>query len=87
VVKTVFAKTVKETISAAKDIGYPLVMKVASPQISNKSDIGGIRFPFQNASDMKAAYQDITESISKKMPRMHSLKAYICSQCFQEVGK
>jgi len=68
VVKTVFAKTVKETVSAAKDIGYPLVMKVASPQISNKSDIGGIRFPFQNASDVKAAYQDITESISKKMP-------------------
>lgn len=68
VVKTAFAKTVEEAVNAAKKIGYPLVMKVISPQISHKSDIGGIRLTLQNAVEVRAAYQDMMESISKKMP-------------------
>jgi acetyl-CoA synthetase (ADP-forming) len=67
VVKTAFAKTAEEAISAAEEIGYPLVMKVVSPQISHKSDIGGIRLSLQNAAEVKAAYQDMMENISKKM--------------------
>ena len=68
VVKTAFAKTAEEAISAAEEIGYPLVMKVVSPHISHKSDIGGIRLSLQNAAEVKAAYQDMMENISKKMP-------------------
>jgi acetyl-CoA synthetase (ADP-forming) len=67
VVKTAFAKTAEGAISAAEEIGYPLVMKVVSPQISHKSDIGGIRLSLQNAAEVKAAYQDMMENISKKM--------------------
>ena len=73
VVKTVFAKTVEEAVSAAKDIGYPLVMNVVYPQISHKPDIGGIRFPLLNASDVKAAYQDIMEIILKAVLKFKSL--------------
>jgi acyl-CoA synthetase (NDP forming) len=43
VVKTVFAKTEDEALRAAEEMGYPVVMKVVSPQISHKSDVGGIR--------------------------------------------
>lgn len=68
VVKTAFAKTAEEAINASKEIGYPVVMKVVSPQISYKSDIGGIRLSLQNAAEAKAAYQDMMESILKKMP-------------------
>lgn len=68
VVKAALAKTLEEAISAAEEIGYPLVMKVVSPQISHKSDIGGIRLSLQNAAEVKAAYQDIIDSISKKLP-------------------
>jgi acetyl-CoA synthetase (ADP-forming) len=68
VVKTAFAKTAEEAISAAEEMGYPLVMKVVSPQISHKSDIGGVRLSLQNAAEVKAAYQDMMESISKNMP-------------------
>jgi acetyl-CoA synthetase (ADP-forming) len=68
VVKTAFAKTVEEAISVAKEIGYPLVMKIVSPQISHKSDIGGIRLSLQNVAEVKAAYQDLMESISTKLP-------------------
>ena len=68
VVNTRFAKTVEEAVNAAEDIGYPLVMKVVSPQISHKSDIGGIRLPLHKSAEVKAAYYDMMESISKKMP-------------------
>ena len=68
VVKTIFAKTVEEAVNAAEEIGYPLVMKVVSPQISHKSDIGGIRLSLHNSAEVKAAYHDMMEDISKKMP-------------------
>jgi acetate---CoA ligase (ADP-forming) subunit beta len=53
---------------AAEEIGSPLVMKVVSPQISHKSDIGGIKLSLRNASEVKAAYKDIMDSIPKKLP-------------------
>lgn len=68
VVKTKFAKTAKEAIVAAEEIGYPLVMKIVSPQISHKSDIGGIKLSLQNAAEVKAAYQDMMDGIQKKLP-------------------
>jgi acetate---CoA ligase (ADP-forming) subunit beta len=68
VVKTEFAKTEEEAIKAADEIGYPLVMKVISPQISHKSDVGGIRLSLQNADEVKAAYREMMEDIPKKRP-------------------
>ena len=67
-VKTAFAKTAEEAVKAAKEIGCPLVMKVVSPQISHKSDVGGIKLSLQSTAEVRAAYKDMTESISKKMP-------------------
>ena len=75
VVKTAFAKTEEKDIIAAEDIGYPLVMKIVSPQIFHKSYIGGIRLYLKNAAEIKAAYQDMMESILTKM-RMYPLKEY-----------
>lgn len=67
-IKTRFAKTAEEAVIAAEEIGYPLVMKVVSPQISHKSDIGGIKLSLQNAAEVKTAYQDMIEGIQKKLP-------------------
>lgn len=67
-IKTRFAKTAEEAVIAAEEIGYPLVMKVVSPQISHKSDIGGIKFSLQNAAEVKTAYQDMIDNIQKKLP-------------------
>lgn len=68
VVKTKFAKTAEEAIVAAEEIDYPLVMKIVSPQISHKSDIDGIKLSLQNAAEVKVAYQDMMNSIQKKLP-------------------
>jgi acyl-CoA synthetase (NDP forming) len=67
-VKTAFAKTEDEAFKAAEEIGYPLVMKVVSPQISHKSDVGGIRLSLQNEGEVRAAYREMMKSIPKKRP-------------------
>lgn len=68
VVKTVFASTEEEAVKAADEVGYPLVMKVISPQISHKSDVGGIRLSLQNTDKVRAAYREMMESIPEKRP-------------------
>jgi acetyltransferase len=60
--------TIEETTKAAEEIGYPLVMKIISPQISHKSDVGGIKLNLNNAQDVRAAYEDMMENIPKKEP-------------------
>ncbi len=67
-VKTAFAKTEEEAFKAAEEIGYPLVMKVVSPQISHKSDVGGIRLSLQNGEEVRAAYREMMEKIPAKRP-------------------
>ncbi|MCQ1536919.1 acetyl-CoA synthetase [Methanosarcina sp. KYL-1] len=67
-VGTAVTKTVEETVREAERIGYPLVMKVVSPQISHKSDVGGIKLSLQNAGEVRAAFEDMMEAIPKKMP-------------------
>ncbi|WP_440947369.1 acetate--CoA ligase family protein [Methanosarcina sp. T3] len=68
VVRTAFAKTAEEAAKTAEEIGYPLVMKVVSPQISHKSDVGGIRLSLQNRDDVQAAYREMMETIPEKRP-------------------
>ncbi|MGB9979554.1 acetate--CoA ligase family protein [Methanobacterium sp.] len=67
-VGTAITKTLEDTLKAAEEIGYPLVMKIVSPQISHKSDVGGIKLNLNNADDVKAAYEDMMENIPKKEP-------------------
>ena len=67
-VGTALTKTVEETIESAEEIGYPLVMKIISPQISHKSDVGGIKLNLNDAEEVKAAYEDMMEKIPLKEP-------------------
>lgn len=68
VVKTTFAKNIEEAVEAAEMIGFPLAMKIVSPQISHKSDVGGIRLSVQSAAGLKSAYGEMMESVPKKLP-------------------
>ncbi len=67
-VGTAITKTTEETVKAAEEIGYPLVMKIVSPQISHKSDVGGIKLNLNNAQEVKEAYEDMMENIPLKEP-------------------
>ena len=50
----------------AKKLGYPLVMKVVSPQILHKTDVGGIKVGIDNVADVKKTFNDMYGRLSKK---------------------
>ena len=59
------AKSKKEAITASKKIGYPVVLKIASPQIIHKSDAGGVKVNLQNAKDVENAFDTIIKNAKK----------------------
>ena len=59
------AKTKKDAVSAAKKIGFPVVLKIASPQIIHKSDAGGVKVNLQNAKDVENAFDTIIKNAKK----------------------
>ena len=56
----------KETTKAARKLGYPLVMKVVSPQILHKTDVGGVKVGLQNEKEVKRSFNDMYKRLSKK---------------------
>jgi acyl-CoA synthetase (NDP forming) len=56
----------KEAVAAAEKIGYPVALKIVSPQITHKSDIGGVKLKLQNKAQVGAAYDAIMDAVRKK---------------------
>jgi len=52
----------------ANEIGYPVVMKINSPDILHKSDLGGIRLDLNDAASVRQAYQEMISTVQTKMP-------------------
>ncbi len=63
--KSMLAKTENDAVKIAKKIGYPVVMKIASPQIIHKSDAGGVKVNLTNDKDVKSAFKEITSNAKK----------------------
>jgi acetyl coenzyme A synthetase (ADP forming)-like protein len=62
------ATTEKAAVEIAGRIGYPVVLKIMSDQLTHKSDIGGVRLNLNSATEVSRAYQEMTSSIKEKMP-------------------
>jgi len=62
------AKHVDEAVRIAEEIGYPVVMKIASPDILHKSDIGGIKVGLNGATDVRDAFDLIVYRATRYMP-------------------
>ncbi len=69
--RSLFARTSEEAVAAAKGIGYPVVMKIISPQIIHKSDIGGVKVNLKNKKEVENAFFDITTKVKNIMPHAH----------------
>ena len=53
------ADSVDEAIQFGKGLGYPIVLKVHSPAITHKSDIGGVKLNLKDPGEVKTAYEEI----------------------------
>lgn len=62
------ANNEEEAVIAAKEIGFPVVMKVMSDDIFHKFDVGGVVLDVRDEKEVKAAYQAIYKSVDEKMP-------------------
>ena len=62
------AQTADQAVKIAGEIGYPLAMKVSSPQITHKSDVGGILLNLHNPDEVRAGYKTIVENTRKNLP-------------------
>ena len=66
--RSVLAATQREAVQAARDIGLPVVMKISSPDILHKSDVGGVKVGLASESEVETAFTAIIESARRKMP-------------------
>ncbi|MCW5598577.1 MAG: bifunctional acetate--CoA ligase family protein/GNAT family N-acetyltransferase [Nitrosomonas sp.] len=68
IAKTMVARSPNEALLLAEELGLPVAMKINSPDISHKSDAGGIRLNLGNAQAVRSAYHEIIQSIQKNSP-------------------
>ncbi len=66
--KTILARTAEEAVAAAEAIGYPVVLKIASPDILHKTDIGGVKVNLTSAADVRDAFDLIIYRATRHMP-------------------
>lgn len=69
VVEAKLARTKKEAISLSKGMGFPVVLKVMSPDVTHKSDSGGVRLGLSNMAQVGKAYGEIRKAVKQHYPK------------------
>jgi len=68
VTKTILARNVNEAIMIATQLGFPVALKIDSPDISHKSDVQGVVLNVLNAVGVRDTYVEMMQAVSKLMP-------------------
>jgi acetyltransferase len=68
VANTMVARSPNEALLIAQQLGFPVAMKVNSPDITHKSDAGGVMLNLRNAHEVRAAYQHIHDNVQLNRP-------------------
>jgi acetyltransferase len=66
--QTALARNADEAVAAAEAMGYPVVMKIASPDILHKTDIGGVKLNLTGAAEVRDAFDLIVYRATRHMP-------------------
>ena len=66
---THLVKSEDEAVEVANKIGYPVVLKISSPQILHKTDIGGVVLNISSDKEVREAYRTILSRVYKYVPR------------------
>ncbi len=62
-----------EAVSIAGSVGYPVALKIASPDILHKTDVGGVELDLDSEEAVRAAYRRITAKVAQAAPRARLL--------------
>ncbi len=66
--ETVAAKDAEAAVAAADRLGYPVVLKIDSPQIAHKTDVGGIRVGCADPAAVRAAFGEMLAEVRRRAP-------------------
>lgn len=66
--KTILARNPTEAMMIATQLGYPVVLKIDSPDISHKSDVGGVALNLMNAASVRDTYNDMMQTVARLQP-------------------
>ena len=69
--KSEIAATPEEAIDLAREIGFPVVLKIASPDILHKTDVGGVKTDLNNAEDVRDAFELMVYRAQRYLPQAH----------------
>ena len=75
------AATAEEAVEAADHIGYPVAMKIVSPDIIHKSDMGGVKLNLLSASAVRDAFDLMLLRIRQRAPLAHIEGVYVERMC------
>lgn len=70
-IRTEIAGTVAEAVKRAREIGYPVVLKLNSETITHKTDVGGIKLNLHNDSEVQTAFGEIQRSVTERTGAEH----------------
>lgn len=62
--------TPEEAVAEAEKMGYPVVLKVASPKILHKTDVGGVKVGLNSAEEVKNAFMQIMDNVNRYLPQV-----------------
>ncbi len=65
------ATTADEAVKLADDLGYPVVLKIHSPDITHKSDIGGVQLDLEDDGMVRSAFERIVGNAKRLQPQSH----------------
>jgi acetyl-CoA synthetase (ADP-forming) len=68
VVETKIAKNRKDAVLLSQEIGFPVVLKIASPNVIHKSESGGVKLGLNNVAQVRMAYNEMMESVNQQYP-------------------
>jgi len=68
---SISAKTRDDALAAGERIGYPVVLKIVSPQIVHKTEAGGVRLNIHSRAELGAAYDEMMKKVRAHHPDAH----------------
>src|SRR4051812_15755537 len=74
------ASGVEEAVRAAKAVGYPLVLKLLSAEVTHKSDIGGVILGIKNDDELRAAYGKLAANLAAARPDLKLEQVLLAQQ-------
>jgi len=67
-IKTEFARTRQQAVTLAKKIGLPVAMKIVSPDVVHKTDIGAVKLDLNSEKDVGEAFEEILKNVKTNSP-------------------